>query len=160
MPKRKNPDDKRNIKNKKKASDDNLILHDDFMELDEALDEIVIEEVEDDTEFISKVKEFEKQHKNAKLINVFNLIGKPVFGKTKKLNSNKLKTEYKKLILLLDKNNIIVHFQSDYPLEEKYRFITEEIFKQDVEKNQHISFIYEDFHPEMIEEDDEEILII
>ena len=160
MPKRKNLDDKKNIKSKKKASDDNLIMQDDFLELDEAIDEIVIEEVEDDTEFISKVKEFEKQHKNAKLINVFNLIGKPVFGKTKKLNSNKLKTEYKKLILLLDKNNIIVHFQSDYPLEEKYRFITEEIFKQDVEKNQHISFIYEDFHPEMIEEDDEEILII
>jgi len=158
MPKYKKDDDKKNIKRKKKISDDMNLIEDDFLDAEEAADDgLVIEEVEDDTDFISQVKEFEQQHKNSKLINVFQLIGRPSILKPKKLNGAQIKSEYEKLILLLDKYNIIVHFQNDYTVEEKYRFITEEIFKQDVEKNKHNSFIYEDFHPEMIDDEDEEI---
>jgi hypothetical protein len=144
---------------KKENSD--LIIDDDFQDPDDIAAEPILEEVEDDTEFISKVKEFEETHKNAKLINVYKLIGKPSLSKTKKVNPKHLKDEYDKLITILDKNKIIVHFQNEYPIEEKYRFITEEIFKQDIENtkkcNLHISFIYEDFHPEMIDEDEIEI---
>jgi len=158
MPKYKKDDDKKNIKRKKKISDDMNLIEDDFLDAEEAADDgLVIEEVEDDTDFISQVKEFEQQHKNSKLINVFQLIGRPAVLKPKKINGTQIKSEYEKLILLLDKYNIIVHFQNDYSVEEKYRFITEEIFKQDVEKNKHNSFIYEDFHPEMIDDEDEEI---
>lgn len=159
MQKFKKDDDKKNIKRKKKNSDDLNLIKDDFLGADEISDEtLVIEEVEDNNEFLSQVKEFEKKHKNSKLINVFQLIGRPGFSKGKKINGKQLREEYKKLILLLDKHNIIVHFQSDYLLEEKYRFITEEIFKQDVEKNKHNSFIYEDFHPEMILDDEDEVI--
>jgi len=158
MPKHKKDDDKKSIKRKKKMSDDMNLIEDDFLDSEEAADDsLVIEEVEDNTDFMSQVKEFEQQHKNSKLINVFQLIGKPPILKSRKVNGTQLKSEYEKLILLLDKHNIIVHFQNDYSLDEKYRFITEEIFKQDVEKNRHSSFIYEDFHPEMIEDEDEEI---
>ncbi|MFA5403801.1 MAG: hypothetical protein WC358_02590 [Ignavibacteria bacterium] len=146
------------MKRKKKNSDDLNLIEDDFMNMDDTSDEtLVIEEVEDNSDFMTQVKEFEKTHKNSKLINVFHLIGSPEYPKIKKVSDMQLKEEYKKLIFLLDKYGIIVHFQSDYLLEEKYRFITEEIFNQDVEKNKHISFIYEDFHPEMIDPEDEEI---
>lgn len=159
MQKHKKDDDKKNIKKKKKSSDDINMIEDDLLNTDDASDEtLVIEEVEDDNEFLTQVKEFEQQHKNSKLINVFQLIGKPSFPRLKKSNGIQLKDEYEKLICLLDKYNIIVHFQSDYTIEEKYRFITEEVFRQDVEKEKHNSFIYEDFHPEMIEDEDEEIL--
>ena len=159
MQKRKKDDDKKNLKKKKKTSDEMSLIEDDFLNAEEALDEtLVIEEVEDDNEFLTQVKEFEQKHKNSKLINVFQLIGEPNFSRYKKSNGIQLKDEYEKLICLLDKFNIIVHFQSDYTIEEKYRFITEEVFRQDVEKEKHNSFIYEDFHPEMIEDEDEEIL--
>lgn len=158
MPKQKKDDDKKNIKKKKKVSDEMNLIEDDFLNVDEVADDsLVIEEVEDDTEFLTQVKEFEMQHKNSKLINVFRMIGSPEFPKLKKINGTNIKDEYARLICLLDKHNIIVHFQSDYPVEEKYRFITEEVFKQDVEKNKHNSFIYEDFHPEMIDDEEEEI---
>jgi hypothetical protein len=158
MSKHKKDDDKKNIKKKKKTSDEMNLIEDDFLNVDEVADDtLVIEEVEDDTEFLTQVKEFEQQHKNSKLINVFQMIGSPDFPKPKKMNGKNLKDEYAKLIYLLDKYNIIVHFQSEYPVEEKYRFITEEVFKQDIEKDRQNSFIYEDFHPEMIEDDEEEI---
>ena len=117
------------------------------------------EEVEDNREFMEKVKEFEKQHEGSRIVNVYEIIGKPPFKKFDELDENSLKEEYKKILSLLDDQNIIVHFQSEYPLSEKYRFITEEIFAQDVENVEdtslHINFIYEDFHPE-INEDEEE----
>jgi hypothetical protein len=158
MSKRKKDDDKKNIKRKKKDSDDLNLIEDDFLNMEEETDEtLVIEEVEDDKEFLTQVKQFEKTHKNSKLINVFQLIGSPEILRQNGMNGEHLKEEYEKLVLLLDKYNVIVHFQNDYTLEEKFRFITEEIFIQDVEKNKHISFIYEDFHPEMIDPEEEVI---
>jgi hypothetical protein len=158
MQKSKKDDDKKSIKRKKKNSDDLSLIEDDIIDMNDVLDDtLVIEEVEDNSDFMTQVKEFEQKHKNSKLINVYQLIGRPTFQKSIKINGKILKEEYKKLIFLLDKYGIIVHFQSDYSLEEKYRFITDEIFRQDVEKNKHISFIYEDFHPEMIDPEEEEI---
>ena len=59
---------------------------------------------------------------------------------------------------ILGNYNIIVHSHGEYDIKEKYRFITEEIFKEFVEddsKKQTI-FVYEDYHPEMEEDDDDE----
>lgn len=145
-------------------------LSKDFDEEPELKDEHEIEEMleeemhgeldeEDDEEFIHNVKEFEKEHSKAKMINIYNKIGKPKFSNIKKLEPGIVKEELKKLILLLDKYNIIVHFHNDYPEKEKYRFITEEIFKEVVEddkKHHHVAFVYEDYHPEMDDEDEED----
>ena len=117
-------------------------------------------EVEDDSEFLNEIKEFEKQHEGSKIVNVYKLIGKPSFKKFTELDKDTLKTEYQKFLTLLDTRNIIVHFKNDYPIKEKYRFVTEEIFSQDAEDvkgtNLHVNFIYEDFHPDMDEDEDEE----
>ena len=116
--------------------------------------------VEDDSEFLNEMKEFEKQHEGSKIVNVYKLIGKPSFKKFTELDKDTLKTEYQKFLTLLDTRNIIVHFKNDYPIKEKYRFVTEEIFSQDAEDvkgtNLHVNFIYEDFHPDMDEDEDEE----
>lgn len=158
MAKKKKTGERKNKVTKQEISD--LLIDDDEQLLDDST-EPIIEDVEDDSEFISKVKEFEKTHKNSKLINVFKLVGKPHFMKLKKIKEKRLKAEYDKLITVLDKNKIIVHFQNEYPLLERYRFVIEEIFKQDVEDTRknglHINFIYEDFHPDMIDEDEIEI---
>jgi hypothetical protein len=133
---------------------------DDYVEEDEGIEEI--DEEDEEEEFLNHIKEYDKQHKSNKMVNVYEKLGKPKYKKLNEVNEADLKDEYKNLVCLLDQHNIIVHFQNDYSYREKYRFITEEIFKQDVEdfkkSNIHVNFIYEDFHPEMLmgdEEDDE-----
>ncbi|HEY5122886.1 MAG TPA: hypothetical protein VIK14_04045 [Ignavibacteria bacterium] len=151
---------KKNTKKEKKQSlllEENLeiIKRESGSELPEAP-----EDIEDNSDFIKEVKKFEKTHLHAKLKRVFILLGKPKIKKTEELDSTTLKEEFIKLIALLDEKRIIVHFQNEYPLEEKYRFITEEIFSQQVEDikdtNLHINFIYEEFHPELDEEEEED----
>ena len=88
-------------------------------------------------------------------------IGSPKFKPADSItDSLELEEQYKNFLVLLDENNIIVHFKNDYTAKEKYRFVTEEVFKQDIEDFKkskiHINFIYEDFHPEMDEDDDED----
>jgi|WetSurMetagenome_2_1015567.scaffolds.fasta_scaffold93259_2 hypothetical protein len=140
------------------SNDDSNLIEDELRIKDDVELEPVHIEVEDDKEFITQIKDFEEKHKNHKLINVYKLIGKPSLKKAKKLSNVSLKNEYNNLVALLDKHNIIVHFQNDYPLTEKYRFITEEIFKEDIEDlkkyNLHANFIYEDFHPQLSDEDE------
>ena len=135
---------------------------DSIMDEDEIIEDDFIESVddEDNPEFINEVKKFENEHKNAKVVSVLQKIGSPKFRKAADIKKENLADEYKKLMLLLDEHNIIVHFHNDYAVNEKYRFITEEIFKEAIEedkknKNAHISFIYEDFHPE-VDDDDED----
>lgn len=150
-----------NKKKKGKSEDsdeESFNLIDDDYEEDTFVEEV--DEDEEEEEFKHFVEEHDKEYKDAKVVKVFDKIGKPKFKKTNELDSEKLKDEYKKLICLLDDKNIIIHFQNDYPVSEKYRFITEEVFNQDMEDlkkgNNHVKFIYEDFHPEMIEEDEDE----
>jgi len=129
-------------------------------ELEERLTEEMHGErdVEDDENFIQEVEKFKKEHCKSKVVTIFNKIGKPKVVDCSVLSPDKTKEELRKVIVLLDEHNIIVHFHNDYTDKEKYRFITGEIFNEAVETNSknHISFIYEDFHPEMDEEDDVE----
>ncbi|KXK06214.1 MAG: hypothetical protein UZ04_CHB001000216 [Chlorobi bacterium OLB4] len=121
-----------------------------------------IDEEDEEQEVMSHIREYEKEHKS-KLVNIYKKIGKPKFKAVANFKDDKaLKAEYEKFIILLDKHNIVVHFKNEYPVSEKYRFIIDEVFNQDVEDTQntkiHINFVYEDFHPEMDfdgEDDDE-----
>jgi len=129
----------------KSVKDDEFVIENDLGDL---------EEIEEDGEFIKQVKEFEKQHKKGKLVKVFSALGKPEFKKLP-LEQEVLKEEYSRLIGLLDSKKIFVHFQNEYPKEEKYRFIIEEVFNQDV-GNEKTTFVYEDFHPEFIDDEEDE----
>lgn len=153
---------KKSISSKKKSEEDSdeVELPKDEHEIEEMLEEEMPGELdeEDDEEFINNVEEFKKGHLNSKMISVYKKIGKPKFTELKKLDPKKIKDELRKLIVALDNHNIIVHSHGEYDDREKYRFITEEIFKEFVDDNckQNISFVYEDYHPEMDDGDDEE----
>lgn len=153
---------KKDTKVKKKLHEDDEednVLKDE-REIEEMLEEEMLGELdeEDDDEFINKVEEFKKGHSKAKMITVYKKIGKPKYTELKKLDPKNLKDELRRLIVALDNYNIIVHSHGEYDDKEKYRFITEEIFKEFVEddKKKHITFVYEDYHPEMDDDDDDE----
>lgn len=159
---------KNNIKPKKEPKLKKLQTEDpdedhlpkDEREIEEMLQEEMLGDLdeEDDEEFINKVEEFKKGHTKAKMISVYKKIGKPKFTESNKIDPKKLKVEFTRLMDILGNYNIIVHSHGEYDIKEKYRFITEEIFKEFVEddsKKQTI-FVYEDYHPEMEEDDDDE----
>ncbi|MEP7147154.1 MAG: hypothetical protein ABI792_09115 [bacterium] len=127
-------------------------------EIEEMLEEEMLGELdeEDDEEFIHNVEEFKKGHSKAKMISVYKKIGKPKFAEISKLDPKNLKAELRRLIVTLDEHKIIVHSHGEYDDKEKYRFITEDIFKEFIEddKKQNFTFVYEDYHPE-VEDDDE-----
>ena len=150
------------ISKKKTGSDqeEEFDLKDDH-EVEEMLSDEMPGELseEDDDDFIHQVKEFEKVHTNAKMVNIYNLIGKPKFKEFTDIDKSDLNEELEKIFLHLDKFNIVVYFHNDYPEREKYRFITEEVFKEVAEydkKHNHITFVYEDYHPEMADDDEDD----
>jgi hypothetical protein len=153
-------EEKKKLSKKNEKDLNEFSFHDELANEEELQEEMLGElDEEDDEEFISQVKEFEKEHSKAKMTTVYKKIGSPKFKKYNELSGDKLDKTYKDIICSLDKYNIIVHFHNDYPVKEKYRFITEEIFKEAVEDlkgKHHINFIYEDYHPEMDDEEDEE----
>ncbi len=134
-----------------------LMVEDEDFEEDEVLGEI--DEEDEEKEVLKHLKDYGKT-KEIKIVSVFEKIGSPKCPDVNNIKPDEAKEEYDKLIAMLDEHNIIVHFKNDYSAKEKYRFVTEEVFKQDIEdfkkSKVHINFIYEDFHPEMDEDDDDE----
>ncbi|MDD5362757.1 MAG: hypothetical protein PHN88_11535 [Ignavibacteria bacterium] len=149
--------EKRNHKKKKSKKDEELLLPDEPVIEDETSEDS--EESFDEDEFISQVSELSKNRKKVKLKTVFEVLGKPKKFLSVKSNGKLSKQLYNELLAVLEVKGIMVHFKLDYSLDEKFRFITEEIFSEGVEdlgKKNHINFIYEDFHPEKLTEDDED----
>ena len=134
-----------------------LMVEDEDFEEDEVLGEI--DEEDEEKEVLKHLKDYGKT-KEIKIVSVFEKIGSPKCPDVNDIKPDEAKEEYDKLIAMLDEHNIIVHFKNDYSAKEKYRFVTEEVFKQDIEdfkkSKVHINFIYEDFHPEMDDDDDDE----
>jgi hypothetical protein len=148
---------KSNHKKKKSKKDDELLLPDEPVLEDEISEDS--EEEFDEDEFISKVSELSKSRKKVKLKAVYDVLGKPKKFLSVKSNGKLSKQLYNELLAVLEVKGIMVHFKLDYSLEEKFRFITEEVFSEGIEdlgKKNHINFIYEDFHPEKLTEADDE----
>jgi hypothetical protein len=136
---------------------DSLLAEDDEFEEEEIIGEI--DEEDEEKEVMKHLKDYGK-NKEVSIVSVFEKIGNPKCPAPGDISSDELVAEYGKLVELLDNHNIIVHFKNDFPVKEKYRFIIEEVFKQDMEDFKkskiQVSFIYEDFHPEMDEDDGED----
>ena len=146
----KNNKEKNNRKNTAKDSEENPYFTD-----EDAYDTYTDDEnlnPEDDPDFINQIEQFEKNYKNSKLIKIYDLIGKPGIKKPDKLSEEEIRNELAKLFDLLDSKKVLVHFKNEYPLIDKYNFITSEILNQVVEDitgtQLHINFIYEDFYPD------------
>lgn len=158
--KNKNNKDRNSGKNNGKEHHDTpYYLEEEFTE-QEFADETSNSDISDDIEFISQIEQFEKKYSKSKLIKVFDLIGKPKIKRPDKLNDDELREELLRLFEVLESKKILVHFKNDYPVKLKYNFIVNEIMNQAVEDvsdyQNHINFIYEDFHPDFDLDDEEE----
>ena len=129
----------------------------------EQFDEDIMNEPEDnekystdDDELFEEEKKLLRKRPKAKLISVYDLIGKP---KKYSKDGNVDKKKYIELLALIEKHNVLVHFNNEYTTKEKYDFITNEVFAQFVENDKGKTskvFVYEDYHPDKYTEIDEE----
>jgi len=101
--------------------------------------------------FLKNMLAFEEGLLRAKETSKNELIGKPYFMAENAIDDHFLEIELKKLMELINQNQIAIDFLGDYDNRTKYKFLTEELFEEQV-MNMHLPnmimhCIYEDFHP-------------
>jgi hypothetical protein len=104
-----------------------------------------------EAEWLDNIEEFERQFEQAEQTSVGKYVGDPVLKRIEDIAPGDVDGELDRLIEILASNNIAVHFEASVPAGERYRFITEELLKEEMDDirvdgmMQH--FIYEEFHP-------------
>jgi hypothetical protein len=103
-----------------------------------------------ENEFLKHVMTFEENFEKATYISVFERLGKPNFKPLNQLKADEISKALENIIQLLNQNNIRLDFcDGSYPDDEIYSFITEELFREEVAKEDNLgttNFIYEEFH--------------
>lgn len=104
-----------------------------------------------ESEWLKSIENFEKQHQNAEKITVWDFIGKPEYKTTEELLTEEIPDELQHLFQILNENQISLNTLCEVDKKELYRFITEELFKYEMD-NVRIDgmtsyFTYEEFHP-------------
>jgi hypothetical protein len=101
--------------------------------------------------FLKQISKFHHLHEKAGMVKIYEYIGSPLYNHVHDLSDREIKRELKKLLSLLKKKGIVVETLSGIGDKEMYRFVTEEIFKQDIQDirmpNWTIHMLYEEFHP-------------
>jgi hypothetical protein len=104
-----------------------------------------------ENQFLKQIISFHKQHENSKLTTVYKFIGEPEYNHVHDLTDKEVEKELKKLLRIMGKHGIALNVLAETPATEIYRFITEELFKHEIEdvkvKGWVNQFIYEEFHP-------------
>ena len=104
-----------------------------------------------ENQFLKQVMAFEANHINGEDVTVFERIGKPDFKKVEDMKPAEISMELDRLNNLMEENGIMLNI-CDGPYHDAiiYQFITEELFLENVEKEQIentiCNFIYEEFH--------------
>ncbi len=118
-----------------------------------------------ESQFLDHIMEFEKQFQQQNNTTVYKRIGSPDFIKPDKLQENQLSEELEKITKLMNKNGIRLDTICEVEEKEIYRFITEELFDQEIEDinipGMMTTFIYEEFYPNHeydIKENSEDVL--
>lgn len=101
--------------------------------------------------FLKNILSFEHQYEQVPATSIYQILQEPHFIPVDDLSDDALITAYENIIQLLEKNHIAVDFRGDYPIREKYRFITQDLFKHET-KLVHIDgmtthYSYEEFYP-------------
>lgn len=104
-----------------------------------------------ENQFLKQVISFHKQHDKSEITSVYKYIGEPEYNHVNDLSDKEVDKELKRLTKIMSKNGVVLSALAETPKRELYRFITEELFKHEIESlrmrgwvNQ---FVYEDFHP-------------
>lgn len=104
-----------------------------------------------ENEWLNYIEEFEKQFQNTEQISVWEFIGKPSYKMQDELNHDEISSELQRLFDIMNENNIYLDVLCEVDDKELHRFITEELFKEEVDnvriKGMMTNFIYEEFHP-------------
>ncbi len=104
-----------------------------------------------EAEFLKNVQQFEESFDKASPISIYECIGKPAYKKAGELKPKEVKREIKRILKLLHSKNIILDVLGQYDLSVIYKFITEELFREQIREvnlpGYIHSFIYEEFHP-------------
>jgi hypothetical protein len=134
-----------------------LRLENEMKKLNLEMDGAVFHYVSDDfpldleKQFLDSIMGFEAQSKKETYMPLYKFLGEPFFLPFDVLPDEHLEQEFERLNDILQNYGVDLDFLCDYPLETKYRFITEEFMNHEI-SNMHIpgminSFIYEEFHP-------------
>ncbi|MEF8811567.1 MAG: hypothetical protein V5A47_11630 [Bacteroidales bacterium] len=104
-----------------------------------------------EAEWLKHIEKFEEQFNQGKRTTLWEFLGKPGFIPFNEIKASELTAELKRLTNIMNKKNIILDTICEVEDEELYRFITEELFNQEMDDIQiegMVShFIYEEFHP-------------
>ncbi len=104
-----------------------------------------------ENQFLKQVINFHKQHDPNKVTTVYKYIGEPEYNHVNDLGDKEVVKELKKLLKIMDKSGVGLSYLPETSTREIYRFITEELFKHEIEdvkiKGWVNQFIYEEFHP-------------
>lgn len=104
-----------------------------------------------ENKFLKQIMSFHKKHDQAKSISVYKKIGSPEYNHVNDISDKQLEKELSKIWKVMQKNGIGLSVLYDVPKREVYRFITEELFKLEVDdikmKGWTSQYIYEEFHP-------------
>jgi hypothetical protein len=108
-------------------------------------------EPEVENAWLSSIYEFEQQFKDAKKIKVFEALGRPETKKLKDLRPHEIPKALDSVFSLMRKKGIALDCCCKYDEAIIYRFITEELFEEEVDDifidGMVHHFIYEEFHP-------------
>ncbi len=105
-----------------------------------------------ENQFLKNILAFEESYNKGDFITVYDRIGKPDYKSMGEMEADELKESVQQLLELLNQHQINLDF-TDGPYDDAtvYRFITEELFNQEVEKDpvdgMIMGYIYEEFHP-------------
>ena len=116
----------------------------------ESIDSNKLDPVIED-EFLRNMEEFEKSFGNAEQISVYDFIERPEYDLVDTIPDSQITDELGKFMGILNENGISLDTLCEVEDRELYRFITEELFLQEVDnvriKGMMSCFIYEEFHP-------------
>jgi len=101
--------------------------------------------------FLDDIIAYEDNYESTKRIQLYDFMGKPSYRNVKDIPDEEIPEELKRLYGLLDKNQVSLETLCDVADREIYRFITEELFLEEIDDT-HIPglmsiFCYEEFHP-------------
>ena len=105
-----------------------------------------------ENQFLKNMIAFEDNSKNAEYTTVYDKIGSPAYKKIAELNKDEIAAALESVTISMEEHGISLDIcDGPYPDEVIYKFITEELFEHEIEKESMFGggwhFIYEEFYP-------------
>jgi hypothetical protein len=106
--------------------------------------------------WLNEIEEFERQFECTEHVTVRRFVGDPPVRQLGEIPSEELEQEVEHLLEILRSNNIAVTMPEEISHAEAYRFLTEELLRQEIADIRisgfTLNFLYEEFHPDIARE--------